>query len=56
MIKSLNLNKAKVPDGISAEFVKMCDIIDCHIANIINKDIINNKFSKNAKTATVVLG
>ena len=29
------------------------DIIDCHIANIINKDISNNKFSENAKTATL---
>ena len=30
------------------------DIIDCHIAIIINKDISNNKFSENAtKTATV---
>ena len=29
------------------------DIIDCHIANIINKDISNNKFSENAETATV---
>ena len=26
---------------------------DCHIANIINRDISNNKFSENAKTATV---
>ena len=29
------------------------DIIDRHIANIINKDIANNKFSENAKTAAV---
>ena len=26
--------------------------MDCHIANIINKDISNNKFSENAETAT----
>ena len=26
---------------------------DSHIANIINKDISNKKFSENAKTATV---
>ena len=46
IIKSLNINKAKGPDGISAKFVKTSgDIIDCHIANIINKDISNNKFS-----------
>ena len=54
IIKSLNINKAKGPDGISAKFVKIStDIIDCHIANIINKDISNNKFSENAKPATV---
>ena len=54
IIKSLSINKAKGPDGISAKFVKIStDIIDCHIANIINKDISNNKFSENAKTATV---
>ena len=44
---------AKDPDRISAKFVKMsADIIDCHIANIMNKDISNNKFSENAKTGT----
>ena len=54
IIKSLNINKAKGPDEISAKFVKIsADIIDCHIANIINKDISNNKFSENAKTTTV---
>ena len=54
ILKSLNINKAKGPDGISAKFVKTsADILDCHIANIINKDISNNKFSENAKTATV---
>ena len=54
IIKSLNVNKAKGPDEISAKFVKIStDIIDCHIANIINKDISNNKFSENAKTTTV---
>ena len=48
-MKSLNINKAKGPDGISAKFVKTSgNIIDCHIANIINKDISNNKFSENA--------
>ena len=54
IIKSLNINKAKGSDGISAKFVKISDdIIDCHIANIINKNISNKKFSENAKTATV---
>ena len=37
IIKYLNINKAKRPDGISAKFVK----ISADIANIINKDISN---------------
>ena len=50
------MNKAKSPDGISAKFVKIsADIIDCYIANIINKDISNNQLSENTKTATVKL-
>ena len=54
IIKSLNINKAKGPDGISPKFIKiLADIIDCHIANIINKDLSNKIFSENAKTATV---
>ena len=39
IIKSLNVNKAKGPDGISAKFVKMsASVIDSHLANIINND------------------
>ena len=54
IIKSVNVNKAKGPDGISAKFVKMsANVIDCHLANIINNDISLNKYSKHAKTATV---
>ena len=54
IIKSLNTNKAKGPDGISAKFVKMsASVIDCHLANIINHDISNNNYSEHAKTATV---
>ena len=54
IIKYLIVNKAKGPDGTSAKFVKMStDIIDYHIANVIIKDISDNKYSKNAKTATV---
>ena len=49
IIKSLNINKAKGSDGISAKFVKIsAESIDCHIGNMINKDISNNKFSENA--------
>ena len=29
------------------------NVIDCHLANIINNDISSNKYSKHAKTATV---
>ena len=54
IIKSVNVNKAKGPDGISAKFAKIsADIIDCHIANIISKDISENTYSENAKTANV---
>ena len=54
IIKSLNVNKAKGPDGISAKFLKMStNVIDCHSANIIDKDIFLKKYSKHAKTATV---
>ena len=54
IIKSLNVNEAKGPDGISAKCVKMsAEVIDCHLANIINNDISLNKCSKNVKTATV---
>ena len=53
IIESLNVNKAKGRDGISTKFVKMsANVIDCHLANIINKYISLNKYSKRAKTAT----
>ena len=42
IFKSLNANKAKVPN-----------VIDCHLAYIINKDIFLKKYSKHAKAATV---
>ena len=52
-MKSLNVNKAKGPDGLSAKFVKMsANVIDCHLADIINNDIFLNKYSRYAKTAT----
>ena len=31
----------------------LATIIDCHIANTINKDILENKYSENAKTAII---
>ena len=40
VIKSLNVNKAKGPDGTSAKFVKIsANIIDCHLDNTINNVI-----------------
>ena len=55
IIKSLNVNKAKGPDGISSKSWKLikfsASITDCHFENIINKDISNNKYSESAKTA-----
>ena len=54
IIKSLNENKATGPDGISVKFLKLsADVIDFHLANIINNDIPLNKYSKHAKTVTV---
>ena len=33
-IKSLNVNKAKGPEGISVKLVKLsANVIDCHLAN-----------------------
>ena len=53
-MNSLNVNKTKGPDGISVKFVKMsADVIDCHLANIINNDISLNEYFEHAKTATV---
>ena len=49
--QATSINKG--PDGISAKFVKMSAVIDCHLANLINNDISLNKYSKHAKTATV---
>ena len=51
VIKSLNVKKTKGPDGISQKFVKMSvNIIECHLANIINNDTSLNKYFKHAKT------
>ena len=47
IIKSLNPNKATVPDRIRP------NVIDSHLAFIINKGLQENKFSENVKTALV---
>ena len=52
IIKSLNPNKATGPDRIPLKIIKTAaNIIDYHLAYIINKDLKENKFSENAKTA-----
>ena len=44
IIKSLNVNKAKGVDGISAKFVEMsANVIDCHLANTINNTYSQKK-------------
>ena len=54
IIKSLNPNKATGPDRILLKTIKTAaNVIDSHLAYIINKDLKENKFSENAKTALV---
>ena len=52
IIKKLNSNKATGPDKISIVILSP-NIIDSHVANIINHDADNNSFSEGAKIATV---
>ena len=54
IINSLNLNKASGPDRIPLKIIKTAaNVIDSHLTYIINKDLKENKFSENAKTALV---
>ena len=54
IIKSLNPRKATGPDGIPAKVLKIArNVINSHLTNIINRDIKENKFSEDAKTALV---
>ena len=54
IIKRLNPNKATGPDKIPPKIVILsANIIDSHLANIINHDLDNNSFSEGAKIATV---
>ena len=51
VIRSLNPNG---PDRIPLKIIKIAvNVIDSHLAYIINKDFKENKFSENAKTALV---
>ena len=48
------LEKATGPDGIPAKFIRIfTNVIDSHLINIIHKDIDQNNYSENAKTANV---
>ena len=54
IIQLLNPNKATGPDEIPLKIIKSAaNVIDSHLAHIINKDLTENKFSENAKTALV---
>ena len=54
IIKSLNPNKATGPDQIPLKIIKTtANVIHSHLAHIINKDLKENRFSENAKTALV---
>ena len=54
IIKRLNPNKATGPDKIPPKIVILsANIINSHLANIINHDLDNNSFSEGAKIATV---
>ena len=53
IIKKLNPKKAKGPDKIPPKIVILsANIIDSHLANIINHDLDKNSFSEGVKMAT----
>ena len=46
--------KATGPDKILPKIVRLSDnIIDLHLTNIINSDLLKDSFSEHAKTASV---
>ena len=54
IIKSLNPNKGTGPDRILLKIIETAaNVIDSHLAYIKNKDLNENKFIENAKTALV---
>ena len=54
IIKPLNPNKATGPHHIPLKIINTAaNIIDSHLAHIINKDLKENKSSENARTALV---
>ena len=54
IIKELNAKKATGPDKIPPKIVRLsANIIDSHLTNIINSDLLKDSFSEDAKTASV---
>ena len=54
IINSLSSDMAAGPDGIPVKFIKLsANVIDSHLANIINKDIDLNCDLENAKITNV---
>ena len=54
MIKSLNQRKATGPDDFPGKILKIArNVLDSHLANIVNRDIKENKFSEDTKTSYV---
>ena len=54
IIRSLDTKRAARPDKILVKVVKMsAHIIDKHLTNIINNDLLRNSFSDSAKRASV---
>ena len=54
IIKSLNQRKATGPDDFPVKILKIArNVLDSHLANIVNRDIKENKFSEDAKTSYV---
>ena len=54
VIKPSNLRKATGPDGVPVNILKITrNVVDSQLTNIINRDIKENKFSEDAKTALV---
>ena len=53
-IKKLNAKKATGPDKIPPKIVRLsANIIDSHLTNIIDSDLLKDSFSEHAKAAFV---
>ena len=54
IIRNLDVKKATGPDKIPVKVVKMSAyIIDKHLTNIINNDLLRNSFSDSIKIASI---